>query len=57
MKRNKTSLKKALKAAQANEWQQRAAFILFHVNGIDNALEYVSGLNYTKAKPVQRNFW
>lgn len=44
MKRNKTTLKKALKKVPANGWQQRAAFILLHVNGIDNALEYVSGL-------------
>ena len=44
MKQDKTLLKKALKKAQANEWQQRAAFILLNVNGIDNALEYVLGL-------------
>lgn len=41
-------LNKALKKAQANEWQQRAAFILLNVNGIDNALEYVLGLKEKK---------
>ena len=45
MKREKPILFKALKKAQANAWEQRAAFILLNVNGIDNALEYVSGLS------------
>ena len=45
MKRNRTSLKKILKKAHANEWQQGAAFILLRVNGIDNAFEYASGIN------------
>jgi hypothetical protein len=35
MKRDKTLLKEALKKAQASEWQQRAAFILLKINGIE----------------------
>ena len=45
MKTAKTVLKKALKHAQAYQWQQMAAFILLSVNGIENALEYVKTIN------------
>ena len=45
MARNdKRRLIKALREAGASELQWRMAAILWHVNGIDNALEYVAGL-------------
>ena len=44
MKRDKTRLKEALMAVNASEWHWRAAAILYSINGIDNALEYVYGL-------------
>ena len=45
MARNdKRQLIKALREAGASELQWRMAAILWRVNGIDNALEYVAGL-------------
>ena len=45
--RDRTRLKKALRAARASEWEWGAALILLSANGIDNALSYVSGLRKT----------
>jgi len=42
--RDKTRLIKALNEVKASDWQVSAASILYSVNGIDNALEYVCGL-------------
>ncbi len=49
MERDKTRLKKALKAVNASEWHWRAATILYSINGIDNALEYVYGFAETQS--------
>ena len=43
-----------LKKAQASSLQARMAFILLEVNGVENAIEYISGLlNQRKAKQLE----
>lgn len=56
--RNKTRLKKALKEVDGIFWFEiKAAWILYHVNGIENALRYVVGLRsyrFDESKKLNR---
>ena len=44
MTRNEHRLVRELKAAKVGSWYARAAKTLLQVNGIENALEYVQGV-------------
>ena len=51
MRRDKQRLIKELRKARLTFWHWRAAAILLSVNGIDNALEYVRGVQL-KQQPL-----
>jgi hypothetical protein len=44
MRNEARALRKALKEVKAARLEQRLAFILYQVNGFDNAMAYVRGL-------------
>ena len=48
----KTKLKNALKKARATQWEQKAAFVLLVVNGIDNAIAYADGLRIPRQQKL-----
>ena len=50
--KDKTTLKNALKKARATQWEQRAALILFAINGIDNAIAYADGLRIPRQQKL-----
>lgn len=54
--KQKLKLLKALREVRASEWQYAAAAILLSANGLDNALEFVYGLEPRGLLPWQQSY-
>ncbi len=56
---DKKKLLQAIREVGANEWQLAAASILYTVNGLENALEFLHGLQEKglTLRPFQMSLW